>query len=221
MANRPLTPFRSVAAAAGLAAATLLAGCGTPNRGLESVHQPVVSRTDYVFDVAGGPRGLDAGEAARLAGWMATLRPGYGDVVAIDAPYGGSAAARADVAAVAARYGLLLADQAPVTGAAVAPGSVRVVVSRTRASVPNCPDYSRAYEPNFNAHTTSNYGCAVNSNLAAMIADPNDLVRGRAGSGDYEGVVASRAVSALREAKPTGDGGDWIKGKADSVGGGK
>lgn len=214
MANRPLL-------LAAFGAATMLAGCGTPNRGLESVHQPVVSRTDYVFDVAAGPGGLASGETQRLAGWMATLRLGYGDTVAVDDPYGGSGAIRGDVAAIAARYGLLLADQAPVTGAAVAPGSVRVVVSRTRASVPNCPDYSRTYEPNYNAHTGSNQGCAVNTNLALMVADPNDLVRGRPGSGDYDGVVASRAITTLRDAKPTGQGGDWVKGQAESAGGGK
>ena len=48
----------------------LLAGCGTTNRGLESVHQPVVDRTDIAFDVALGDRGLSAGEAQRLDGWL-------------------------------------------------------------------------------------------------------------------------------------------------------
>ena len=30
---------------------TMLGACGTENRGLESVHQPVVARTDYVYDL--------------------------------------------------------------------------------------------------------------------------------------------------------------------------
>ncbi|MGN6620411.1 MAG: pilus assembly protein CpaD, partial [Sphingomonas sp.] len=42
-----------------LAPTLLLAGCGgTVNRGLESVHQPVVSRSDYAFDVNTGGDGL-------------------------------------------------------------------------------------------------------------------------------------------------------------------
>ena len=53
--------------------AVMLGGCsGTKNRGLESVHQPVVSRTDYSFDVGTVPNGLAPGEEQRLAGGMAS-----------------------------------------------------------------------------------------------------------------------------------------------------
>ena len=121
--------------------------------------------------------------------------------------------------AVAARYGLLVGDAAPVTGAPVAPGTVRVVVSRTRASVPGCPDHSRMNDPNFNAHTGSDYGCSINANLAAMVANPADLVRGTAGTLAYEGDTAARAIRTLRAAKPTGDGGTWLKGKGETAGG--
>ena len=100
---------------ASLLPALLLAGCmGTENRGLESVHQPVVSRSDYALDlgVAGGA--LASGEQQRLAGWMATMRLGYGDRVAIDDPAAEGYRARTDVAAVVARYGLLLSNDAPL-----------------------------------------------------------------------------------------------------------
>lgn len=202
-------------------AAASLAGCGTPNRGVESVHQPVVARTDYALDVQGDVAGLAPGEAQRLDGWLRTLRIGYGDTVAVDDPHGGGGRTRGDVAQVAARYGLLLADQAPVTPAQVAPGTVRVVVSRTTASVPTCPDYSRMYEPNFNAHTSSNYGCATNTNLAGMVANPTDLVRGAPGTGDYDAAAGTRAIAELRAAKPTGEGGTWVKSKAEPAGGSK
>jgi pilus assembly protein CpaD len=85
------------------------------------------------------------------------------------------------IAGQAGRYGHPLSDQAPVTAGQIAPGTVRVVVTRMTASVPNCPDYSRL-PPDFEASTSSNYGCATNSNLAAMVADPADLVRGEPGS---------------------------------------
>lgn len=200
-------------------ASIALTGCGTANRGVESVHQPVVSRTDYALDVQSTGDGLAPGEAERLGGWLSAMRLGYGDTVAIDAPYGSDGRARGDVAQVAARFGLLLAEQAPVTGATVAPGTMRVVVSRTTARVPGCPDYSRMYEPNFNAHTSSNYGCATNSNLAAMVANPTDLVRGAPDAGDVASQVGTRAIGVLRAAKPTGEGGTWLK--ADSAGGSK
>lgn len=208
---------------AALAATTLTAGCGTPNRGLDSVHQPVVSRSDYAFDVRTGDDGLMPGERERLAGWLDTLRLGYGDTVAVDDPNGGGVPAREAVAGVAAHYGLLLSEQAPVTGAPVAPGTIRVVVSRTRAAVPGCPDYSRPSQPDFNVHTASNYGCAVNANLAAMVANPTDLVRGTANaSGAYDTRAATRAIATMRDAKPTGEGGNWLKNKTESGGtGGK
>lgn len=196
-----------------------LAACGTANRGLEPIHQPVVQRSDYAIDMAASTAGLAPGEQQRLGGWMEAMRVGYGDRVAIDDSAGVARAAHEDVQAVAARYGLLVADDAPPTGAPVAAGMVRVVVSRTRAFVPGCPDHSRMNDPNYNAHTGSDYGCATNTNLAAMVANPADLVRGATGTLAYEGDTAARAIGSLRAAKPTGEGGGWLKGKSDKSGG--
>jgi pilus assembly protein CpaD len=189
-----------------LAAAVLLAGCGgTQNRGVESIHQPVVSRTDYVFDVQTAGGGLAPGEPARLAGWMESLRVGYGDRISVDEGQGYGAIG--DVAAAAARHGLIVERGVPVTTGPVPMGMARVVVSRTRASVPSCPDHSREYQPDYNAHTSSNYGCAVNSNLAAMIAHPEDLVQGQAGSGITDTATAGRAIGAYRQGGSGAGGG--------------
>lgn len=207
--------FKRIALPALLAPALLLGGCGTYNGGVDSVYQPVVQRTDYVFDLASSGSGLAPGEAERLAGWLGSMRLGYGDKVAID-DGGDGGTGRSQIAAEAGRYGLLLTDRAPVTVGRVGAGTVRVVVTRTTASVPNCPDYSRQYQPDFAASTTSNFGCATNSNLAAMVADPNDLVRGQPGSGVSDPASAARAVKVYRDATPTGAGGL----KAESVGGG-
>ena len=197
--------------------AMLVTGCGgTQNRGMESVHQPVVSRTDYAFDVGTGPRGLTPGEVQRLGGWMGSLQIGYGDRIAIDDP-SRDPTTRADVAAAAARHGLIVSDDAPITAAPIAPGTVRVVISRSRASVPGCPDYSRMVQPDYEAHTSSNHGCAINSNLAAMVASPSDLVRGNPGSGVYDAATGTRAITSFRSAVPTGAGGTAVK--AESVGG--
>jgi pilus assembly protein CpaD len=192
-----------------LAPALLLGGCGTVNRGLESVHQPVVERNDYVFDVATGADGLAPGEAGRLAGWLASLRLGYGDRIAVDDADDGrtGAAARDVVAGQAARYGLLLTDQAPVTVGTIAPGTARIVVSRMTASVPGCPDHSRTSGLDLNANTNSNFGCATNSNLAAMIARPEDLVRGQPGADTIDSATSFKAIDTMRKAPATGAGG--------------
>ncbi len=201
------------------APALLLAGCaGTTaqNRGLESAHQPVVSRTDYVFEMNADYGRPAPGELQRLAGWLATLRLGYGDKVALDDAAGGNSTARADIGAVVARYGLFLADSVPMSATPPNPGTMRVIVSRTTASVPDCPDNRDAGTINFNAHTSSNYGCAMNSNLAAMIAQPEDLVRGQRGSATSDPATGSRAIQALR--KGSGSGGTGSTGTAGASG---
>ncbi|MFT3977089.1 MAG: CpaD family pilus assembly lipoprotein, partial [Sphingomonas bacterium] len=114
-------------------------------------------------------------------------------------------------ARAAARFGLLLGRETPVTGASVPPGMLRVVVSRARASVPGCPDFSRTRQPEFESNTSSNQGCAVNSNLAAMVANPLDLVRGEPGTQVYDAATGTRAISEYRKATPTGNGGTTLK----------
>jgi len=193
-------------------AALMLAGCGgTQNRGLESVHQPVVDRTDYALDL--GTRGgrLNPGEENRLAGWLDGMRVGFGDQVAVDDPYGVNAAARTQVGGVLASRGLLLRPDAPVTASPVAAGMVRVVVSRMRASVAGCPDRSRDPGNEFDSHTSSNYGCATNTNLAAMVASPADLIRGRDGDVSADPARSAKAINAYRSAALGGGGGQTVK----------
>ena len=193
-----------------LALATALAACThnrptTEMRGVSSVNVPVVSRADYVFDAAAPDGSLGPSEEARLDGWFRSLQLGYGDAIYVDGPY--SDGARADVARIAGRYGLLVSSGAPVTAGSVAPGSVRVVVSRTRANVPNCPDWSVPSQPNLENATMSNFGCGVNSNLAVMVANPEDLIHGREGSGLSDTNTASRAIGVYRTTPPTGSKG--------------
>ena len=193
-----------------LALATALAGC-THNqptdemRGVSAVNVPVVTRSDYALDVAAPGGTLPSAEAARLDGWFHSLQLGYGDVIYVDGPdaYG----TRDDVARVAAKYGMLVSQGSPVTAGAVAPGSVRVVVSRTRASVPNCPNWDVPSQPNFDNAQITGFGCSVNSNLAAMVANPEDLIHGQEGSGVSDARAAAKAVDTYRKANPTGSGG--------------
>jgi pilus assembly protein CpaD len=173
------------------------------NMGLNSYNQPVVQRTDYVLELANPGPGLPVAERARLRAWFTSLGLGYGDHVAVESPYGNDPA-RTDVARVAAEYGLLLSDGAPVVPGRPEAGSVRVIVSRSVAHVPGCPFADNHQGP---TATSANYGCAVNSNLAAMIADPNDLVLGQVGSATGDPATAAKAIKTYRDAKPTGAAG--------------
>jgi pilus assembly protein CpaD len=188
-----------------IALGTALAGCNTPNmpdQGLSALHVPVVTSADYVFDAAAPGGALAPGEADRLNGWFQGLGLGYGDSVYVDGAY--ADAARGQVAALAGRYGMMVSAGAPVTTGMVQPGTVRVVVSRRRADVPGCPDWGLLSEPNVDNRTMSNFGCGVNSNIAAMVANPEDLVHGQEGSGVGDTRTASKAVIYYRSQPPSG-----------------
>ena len=178
-----------------------VSACGstTANRSVYSERQPVVSKANYVLDLSAGNGGLSTSEQNRLSGWFDALELGYGDRVSIDDPnYSTSPIAKAAVEAIVARYGLLVSEKAPVTEGHVPAGLMRVVVSRTSASVPGCPDFSHRSHTDFQARTSANYGCGTNGTLAAMIADPEDLVRGNSANGEDQ-TRASKAIRAYRD----------------------
>ena len=175
------------------------------NYSVYSVHQPVVEHTNYVLDLRVDGDRVSEAELNRFAAWLHSIDARYGDRITIDEPRGyASAGARTDVGRVASDFGLLLTDaSAPVTEGDVAPGTIRIVASRASARVEGCPNYTN---PGIDSpvRTDSNYGCATNSNLAAMVADPDDLVRGREGNGTGSAQVAGRAVGTYRTRVPTG-----------------
>ena len=192
-----------------IALSSAAAACAGPaqqaDRGVASVNIPVVTRADYVFDAAAPGGALAPGESERLDGWFRGLDLGYGDTIYVDGAY--TPAARGQVAQVAGRYGMLVSAGAPVNPGAVPADSVRVVVSRNRAVVPNCPNWNRPAAPDPENHSMSNYGCAVNSNFAAMVANPVDLVHGREGNGVGDTATAAKAVQLYRSTPPSGSKG--------------
>ena len=205
---------RHFTAAAVVALATGVTACASApppggltsanNPSIYSVHQPVVQRTQYVIDLATSGESLAPSEIGRLHGWLGSIDARYGDRISIDEPQGySSLGARQDIARVAADYGLLLTEGAPVLNGSVQPGTIRVIASRATASVPGCPAWEAA-EIYQSVNTSPNFGCATNSNLAAMIANPEDLVLGQDGSGTGSATTATRAIRVYREGQPTG-----------------
>ena len=65
--------------------------------------------------------------------------------------------------------------------------------------MPGCPDSPTTAAAR--GSTSANYGCAVNSNFAAMVADPQDLVLGQVGSVSVDGTVATKAIKVYRETR--------------------
>ena len=196
-------------------------GSAKSNRSLNSIHQPVVKRAVYTFDVATAQGGLSPAEQGRLDGWFEAMQLSHGDQVALEdpSPYSKDAV-RAIIKSMVERRGLLLGETAPVTEGVIAREHVRVTLSRSSASVTGCPDWSGQSLINISNATSPNYGCATNSNLAAMIADPNDLIRGVDEIGNDPGST-SKSISAFRERELSGGGGEVSEVSSSSDGGGQ
>jgi pilus assembly protein CpaD len=205
----PIRMNRTACAAIALSLGLAVSGCNTPgttNRTLYSVKQPVVEHSTFALDLSADSTGLPLPEQHRLADWFQAMNVGYGDHIAID-DASSNPEVRDDVARIAGRHGLLLTDGAPVTNGVVEPGTVRVVITRSRASVPNCPDWS-THLADYGTNTTSaGYGCAVNGNLAVMVADPEHLIHGASGTGDTVIMSSTKAIETYRDQKPTGANG--------------
>lgn len=203
-----IKPRQALGTTLALSLAAMLGGCAAmpSNQQLDSVHQPVVSRTNFTLDLATNPGGLSLPEARRLAGWFEAMDLRYGDRVALDDPLD-SSTTRAAVENIAARFGLLVQDEAPVTPGAISAGTARVVITRSSAHVPGCPDWSAKSDANLRNATSSNYGCATNSNLATMVADPEHLLKGANSTGRTVVMSGNKAIESYREAKPTGEKG--------------
>lgn len=199
-----------------------LAGCGggaNSNRSLDSVHQPIVTSEVFSFDVATVGSELPPSEQGKLNGWLDAMGVAYGDRIAIEDPsLYGKGAATAQIRAIIERRGLLVSDAVPVTAGSVASGNLRITITRATAKVPGCPNWDTTKSSSDKNATSSNYGCASNSNLAAMVADPNDLIKG-SGANSNDPSAATKPIRVFRESEPTGKGG--LKDTATSEQGGK
>ncbi|WP_206241553.1 CpaD family pilus assembly protein [Novosphingobium terrae] len=206
-------PHAATKASAGVtlvACALALAGCGgtATNRLMIPQHQPVVTHSSFSLDLTEGADGIAPSEKARLSGWFDAMGLRYGDQIAIDDP-AANAKTRAAVADLAAAKGLMISPQPPLAQAALEPGTLRIVLTRASATVPGCPDWSANSETNTMNALHPNFGCAVNSNLAAMVANPDDLLHGAHSDGNPV-ATSNKAISTYRDAKPTGSGGTTL-----------
>lgn len=205
---------RKLSSAFALSLGLALAGCGgmPSNPSLYSTKQPVVERTNFTFDVATNSAGLPINEQQRLNGWFDAMDLRYGDRVSIEDPTANPAVTNA-VNDLAGRYGLIATANAPTTTGYLNPGQARVVITRSTASVPGCPDWSAKSDMNYGNATSPGYGCSVNSNFAAMVADPQDLLEGKETKGGNVVSTGNKAIKTLRDAEPTG-----AKGLQDATG---
>ncbi len=181
--------------------------------------QPRVRLVTYHHTALFPPRSaaLSADERRRLARFLAETAPAYGDTVEIAS----GAAATVETAegeGLAERRRRTVASLVPSTGAemrdgvaddgAIPVGAVSVTVERYVVALPDCPDWSDPPGRSYDNQPSRNLGCATAKNFGIMVANPRDLVRGRALS-PADGERQARSIELYRkdEAKsPTGEG---------------
>jgi len=105
-----------------------------------------------------------------------------------------AAARRASVLAVLAR---LHVKATPASDPALGANAIRLRVARYSVTPPHCPDWTKPETDEPTNTPSSNFGCATQSSLALMVANPRDLVHGTpAGPADGEALI--RGVGLYR-----------------------
>jgi pilus assembly protein CpaD len=176
---------RPVLAVVGLAWA--MAGCATappdqplrPERTSEMPNAIEVSFTHRMLAVHFDPAATDPRpkDVAALNVLLATGDIAPGDVVRIERAVGPLADVRArGVANALARQGLRPTLAAP---GGAPDGELRLAVEHATTSVPDCPNWTKPPGNPLDNSLHSDFGCASAIDLAAMVADPRDLVEGR------------------------------------------
>jgi pilus assembly protein CpaD len=205
-ADRSRRPGLLGAAALALLAATALGGCRSDREitgsigpdSYESRHPIVVAEADYRLDlpVGQGAGGINARQRAEIAAFAASWRSSGRGVVTISLPHGSAddrvtSYVAPEIRTLLAANGINPANIRTQRYAASGPvhlAPVRLSFPKLTAKVPHpCgvwPDDLGHGGGDWNGVVGNreyyNYGCATQQNLAAQVADPEDLLRPRA-----------------------------------------
>ncbi len=77
---------------------------------------------------------------------------------------------------------------------------MELVLERYLVTLPPCPDWSRQSGTDFANLPHSNFGCATQTNLGLMVAEPRDLLHGR-GLAPADGVHQAEGIVRYRTGK--------------------
>jgi len=153
------------------------------------------SYRDLKLQYSGGADGLSREEAAKFDAFVADYRVRGNGSLGISVPSGaGSRAAITFFGERAAASGISR-DKILVTVREAGNDDPRVDVSYIAyvAHTQPCGDWSEDESFTMENHTSANFGCAVQHNIAAMVADPRDLL----GPGAMGPVSTSRRATVM------------------------
>jgi len=177
-------------------------------------------RMQHVATFTPGSAELARGEKEKLDAFLAAAEIGADDRIYFTPA--------SEDKLTAARIGKLAhqLSQRGVGATTMPPGPVPVnhmviAVERYVVTPPECPNWTGPAVGDHSNQPPSNFGCAVNTNFALMVADPRDLVIGRT-LGPAEGDSALLAVQRYRadKLKPLPGGGSQAGAGASAAGAG-
>jgi pilus assembly protein CpaD len=181
-----------------------LAGCHTGFDSAEMSDPPPPKHNqvelvtlDHDVNFARGAKSVAAGEVAGLSNFLRDNAVGDGDTVIVDSPKGASSLAAVQQAAVFTELKALHVRAAPTLATTQVANSVRIHVTHAVVTAPQCPDWSKPEADNSDNGPSSNFGCATEVNLAAMVANAADLAKGRS-STTADGAVLAHGVELYR-----------------------
>jgi pilus assembly protein CpaD len=136
---------------------------------------------------SGGAGGMTGDDAVKFDAFLTDYRTHGNGSLGIDVPNGTDSREAITFFAERAAASGISRDKILVSTHDVANGDARVDVSYIayKATADSCSDWSEDLSFTMENQTSKNFGCAVQHNVAAMVADPRDLLGPReAGSVD-------------------------------------
>ncbi len=187
--------INSFSACISLTALTLLSACAATNNGFrdnagsEPIHKASVAFEERSHPISFVNGKLNVNEAASLQAFAAASGLTYADRLTLRISEPNMAADyRQAVNTVLGRFGLSVGNVESSPG--ISPKAAMLTVSRATVTLPECGVHKGPNSFNFNNENMANYGCATRSNLAAMAANPADLINGNTLDGQSADVTA-------------------------------
>ncbi len=165
-----------------LAGMTVLAGCTNEELALEHEYVPNSGSEQYAIIAEKGPRTLTIANGGSLTpgqinaiGSFARKAATSGTPVTISKPHGANARLTHEVANLLAQQGVSNRLIKIGSHKGSAKGPVKITYTAMHARTAPCGEWPEDMSDTRMNHLNFNHGCAVQTNIAAMVADPQDF----------------------------------------------
>jgi pilus assembly protein CpaD len=175
--------IRSAVTALLFLSAAALTGCTREELELETEYVPNSGSRQYPIIVEKGPQTLNIANQGSLTGnqinvissFARKAATGSATPVTISRPSGSNARLAHEVANLVAQQGVSARMIKVVSHKGPAGGPVKITYSKMHARTSPCGEWPEDVTETSLNHLAFNHGCAVQSNIAAMVVDPQDF----------------------------------------------